>query len=75
MSKERNVKLPHDDFITSVGDRLSEVPDFIRPEVEWMEGVHGSASDGLPSPAHVPTPEILNTLPELHPDRPRGPIR
>ncbi len=72
MTKERNVSLNHDEHITSAGVRLSDVPDFARSDVEWMEGVHGSAKDGLPSERNVPTPKILNSIPELHPDRPRG---
>ena len=69
MTKERNVSLNHDEHITSAGVRLSDVPDFARSDVEWMEGVHGSAKDGLPSERNVPTPKILNSIPELHPDR------
>ena len=72
MTKERNVSLNHDDHITSVGDRLGDVPEFARHDVEWMEGVHGSAKEDLPSQTDVPTPDVLNSLPWLHPDRPRG---
>jgi hypothetical protein len=43
MTKERNVSLNHDDYITSVGRRLGDVPEFVRHEVEWMEGVQCSS--------------------------------
>ena len=72
MPKERNAYLAHEDFVTSAGVRLSDVPEFARHDVEWMEGVHGSATDYLPPEADVAIPEILYSLPELHPDRPRG---
>ena len=72
MAKKRNVSLNHDDFVTSAGMRLSDVPEFARHEVEWMEGVQGSATDGLPPETEVAIPDILYSLPELHPARPRG---
>ena len=59
MTKERNVGLNHDDHVTSTGRRLGDVPEFVRHEVEWMEGVHGSPKDGLPSDAEVPVPEVI----------------
>ena len=72
MTKDRNAYDANSDFITSAGRRLGDVPDFARSDVEWMEGVHGSAKDGLPPETDVPTPKRLNSIPELHPDRPRG---
>ncbi len=62
MAKERNVNLNHDDHITSVGKRLGDVPDFVRHEVEWMEGAHGSPKDGLPSEAEVPVPAAIKVF-------------
>ena len=72
MSKSRNVGLAHDDFITSVGDRLGDKADWIRPELEWIEGVHGSAAKSQSTELEMSTPGVLHTLPELHPGRPRG---
>ena len=72
MTKVRNVALNFDDHITSVGKRLGDQPDWIRSDLEWMEGVHGSADGLLPTETKVPIPSVLYTLPELHPDRPRG---
>jgi hypothetical protein len=40
--------------------------------MEWMDGRHGSAPATLPSVDVVPVPDVLNTLPFLHEDRPRG---
>ena len=40
--------------ITSGGVRLSDVPDHAKHEVEWMDGLHGSAQDDLPSEAEGP---------------------
>ena len=37
-----------------------------------MDGRHGSAQSLLPSVDVVPVPDILNRLPYLHEDRPRG---
>ena len=72
MSKKRRTHVDDADFIRSAGVRLSDVPEFARSHVEWMEGVHGSATDGLPSQTDVPIPDVLYLLPELHPDRARG---
>jgi hypothetical protein len=59
MTRSRNVSLNHDDHITLVGKRLGDVPDQVRSDVEWMEGVHGSARGGLPSVTEFPIPEVL----------------
>ena len=72
MSMKRNAFDSDGDFITSAGVRLSDVPEFARHDVEWMEGVQGSGAGNLPSEADVPCPQELSVLPELHPDRPRG---
>jgi hypothetical protein len=58
--------------VTSAGVPWSEVPDFAKPDVAWMDGRHGPAETPLPSIEEVPIPEVLYTLPRLHPDRPRG---
>ena len=73
MTKQRNVNLNHDDHITSAGIRLSDVPDFVRHEVEWMDGIQGSASNILPSEAEIPVPAKIKKLTERAvSDRPRG---
>jgi hypothetical protein len=72
MTTKRRTHDSEGDLITSAGVRLSDVPEFARHYVEWMDGMHGSAPDILPSQNEVPVPEVLSTLPELHPKRPRG---
>ena len=73
MTKERNVSLNHDDYITSVGRRLGDVPEFARHEVEWMDGIQGSATNTLPSEAEVPVPVGIMKLTEhAVSGRPRG---
>ena len=73
MTKERNVSLNHDDYITSAGRRVGDVPEFARHEVEWMDGVHGAASNQLPSEAEVPVPAAIEKLTERAVSgRPRG---
>jgi hypothetical protein len=73
MTKERNVSLNHDDHITSAGRRLGDVPDFARHEVEWMDGIHGSASNRFPSEDEVPVPAKIRKLTERAVSaRPRG---
>ena len=49
----------NDGVITSVGRPLSEVPEVVRHEVEWMEGIQGSAMNQLPTEAEVPVPEVI----------------
>ena len=58
--------------LTSAGVPWSKVPASARPHVAWIDGRHGSAQVTLPSVDVVPVPEVLNTLPYLHEDRPRG---
>ena len=58
--------------LTSAGVRWSEVPEFARPHVAWMDGRHGSAQTPLPSVDIFPGPETLYRLPPLHEGRPRG---
>ena len=58
--------------VTSAGVTWSEVPDFARADVEWMDGRHGSAKDLLPAISEVPVPDVLYSLPGLHEQRPRG---
>ncbi len=72
MSTKRRTHDNHADFITSGGVRLSDVPEFARSHIEWMDGVHGAATDGLPLESEVAVATILYSLPELHPKRPRG---
>ena len=74
MSKNKETKVASDGGpeLTSAGVPWSEVPEFARPHVAWMDGRHGSAQATLPSVDVVPVPDILNTLPYLHEDRPRG---
>jgi hypothetical protein len=61
-----------DKDLTSAGVPWSEVPEFARHQVEWMDGRHGSSQWLLPSLDEVPVPEVLNGLPYLHEQRPRG---
>ena len=74
MSKKMGTKVASDggSVLTSAGVPWSEVPEFARPHVAWIDGRHGSAQATLPSVAVVPVPEILTTLPYLHENRPRG---
>lgn len=60
------------DQFTSAGVRWSDVDDGVLPYVEWMDGRHGPATDGLPSVDEVPIPSILFSIPRLSPDRPTG---
>ena len=73
MTKDRNINLKNDDHITSGGGRLGDVPDFARHHVEWMDGIHGSATNKLPSEEDVPVPaEIRKLTEEAVSGRPRG---
>jgi hypothetical protein len=74
MSKKRETKVASDGGpeFTSAGVPWSEVPEFARRDVAWMDGRHGSAQQPLPSVDVEPVPDILYRLPELHEDRPRG---
>jgi hypothetical protein len=58
--------------LTSAGVPWTEVPEFARPYVAWIDGRHGPAQSQLPSLDDVPVPEILSRLSYLHGDRPRG---
>ena len=58
--------------VTSAGVPWSQVPDFARADVEWMDGRHGSAKDLLPAISEVPVPDVLYSIPSLHEQRPRG---
>jgi len=51
---------------------VSEVPEFARHQVEWMDGRHGSAQTPLQRTDAVPVPDILSTLSYLQEKRPRG---
>ena len=73
MTKKRNVSLNHDDHITSVGRHLGDVPEFVRHEVEWMDGIHGSATNKLPSIEEVPIPAPIKKLTkQVVSEHPRG---
>jgi hypothetical protein len=61
-----------DKDITSAGVPWSEVSDCAKHHVEWIDGRHGSSQRPLPSLDEVPVPDILNKLPRLHEQRPRG---
>jgi hypothetical protein len=60
------------DHTTSSGAPWSDVPEFARHHVVWIDGRHGPAMQSLPTVEVEPIPEILNQLPRLHPSRPRG---
>lgn len=76
MSKKSETNIVLDDGgpeLTSAGVPWSEVPEFARADVAWMDGRHGSATQSsLPPVDVVPVPDILYRLPYLHEDRPRG---
>jgi len=74
MSKKRETKVASDGGpeLTSAGVPWSDVPEFARVHVAWIDGRHGSAQSSLPSVDVVPVPDILYRLPYLHEDRPRG---
>jgi hypothetical protein len=71
-TREPNDAGPSSSDVTSAGVPWSEVPEFARPHVEWMEGRHGSANEPLPPIDEVPIPTVLFELPQLHENRPRG---
>jgi hypothetical protein len=52
--------------------RWSEVPEFARVHVAWIDGRHGSAQSSLPPVDVAPVPDILYRLPYPHEERPRG---
>jgi hypothetical protein len=58
--------------LTSAGVPWSEVPEFARHHVEWMDGRHGASQVPLPTIADVPVPQVLTMLPHLNEHRPRG---
>jgi len=68
MSKKRETKVASDGGpeLTSAGVPWSEVPEFARVHVAWIDGRHGSAQSSLPPVDVVPVPDILYTLPYLH---------
>ena len=74
MSKKRETKVASDSGpeLTSAGVPWSEVPEFARPDVAWIDGRHGSAQSALPAVNVVAVPDILYTLPYLHTERPTG---
>jgi hypothetical protein len=74
MSKNKETTVASDGGpeLTSAGVPWREVPEFARHHVAWIDGRHGSAQATLPSADVVPVPDVLNTLPFLHEDRPRG---
>ena len=74
MSRKKGIKVASDGGpeLTSAGVPWSEVPDFARAHVAWIDGRHGSAQSSLPSVDVVQVPDILYRLPYLHENRPRG---
>src|SRR5258705_12338114 len=74
MSKKRGTKVASDGGpeLTSAGVPWSEVPEFARGDVAWIDGRRGSAQSSLPPIDVVPVPDILYSLPSLHENRPRG---
>jgi hypothetical protein len=64
-------KYKQSDF-TSAGVRWSDVPEFARDDVEWIDGRFDPPEHTLPSLDAVPVPAVLNTIPRLHEQRPRG---
>src|SRR6516164_11718423 len=74
MSKKRKTTVTSDGGpeFTSAGVPWSEVPEFARPHVAWIDGRYGSAQTSLPPVDVVPVPAVLHRLPYLHEDRPTG---
>jgi hypothetical protein len=74
MSKKRETKVASHGGpeLTSAGVPWSEVPEFARADVAWIDGRQGSAQSSLPPVDVVPVPDILSRLPYLHENRPRG---
>jgi hypothetical protein len=58
--------------LTSAGVPWSEVPEFARPCVAWMDNRSGPADESLPPVDQVSIPPVFDSLPRPHPDRPRG---
>ena len=52
--------MSYDKDRTSTGIPLSEVPEFAKHHVEWIDGRHGSLQRLLPPLDEVPVPDILN---------------
>jgi hypothetical protein len=57
---------------TSAGMKWSDVPEHARYQAAWIDGRHGPTRAPLPTIEIEPIPAILNQLPRLHDDRPRG---
>ena len=64
--------MSQDEDVTFAGLPWSQVPEFARHQVEWMDGRHGPAQCQLPSIDVLPIPNILYELASLHEQRPRG---
>lgn len=58
--------------LKSAGVPWNEVPAWAVPHVEYLDGLSQFQHTDLPDMEAVPVPEILSSLPPLHPDRPRG---
>jgi hypothetical protein len=71
-SKRRLIAADGRPEFTSAGVRWADVPKFARNDVAWIDGRHGSARTALPSIDVIPVPDILNRMPYLHENRPRG---
>jgi hypothetical protein len=63
MSSNKPLSPSDGDQATSTGTRWSEVPEFVRHHVVWIDGRHGPAQRSLPSIEVEPIPEILHRLP------------
>jgi hypothetical protein len=72
MSSNKPLSPSDGDQATSTGTHWSEVPEFVRHHVVWIDGRHGPAQRSLPSIEIEPIPEILHRLPLLRSARPRG---
>jgi hypothetical protein len=59
MSKKRDTKVASDGGpeFTSAGVPWSEVPEFARADVAWIDGRHGLAESSLPPVDVVPVPD------------------
>lgn len=70
--KKSNDLTTESEDVTSAGVPWSEVPEFARHHVEWIDGREGPARDDLPPIDDAPIPDALYAQPGLDPKRPTG---
>jgi hypothetical protein len=70
--KKEGFFMIENDDLTSAGVPWSEVPEFARHTVAWIDGRHEPAQRHYPDMDTVLVLEILSKLSHLHEKRPRG---